>query len=186
MSCSKAFRASLTAYDLAMEVVKDAYFKPYILAAGDFPGCLFMTLPRLPPLPPHLYPLSSHLLPFFPPLSLLRMLPLPFLRAPTLPPQFPSSPPLSFPSPLLLSHAHPAPLPRIVLPPFPPTLLLLIFPLPPITLPPPFLLSLILSTPSFSAYVLLTRVRSSSIWAFTVRLCVCCSSPFLGPWGVST
>ena len=29
MSCSKAFRASLTACDLAMEVVKDTYFKPY-------------------------------------------------------------------------------------------------------------------------------------------------------------
>jgi len=27
MSCSKALRASLTAYDLAMEVVKDTYFK---------------------------------------------------------------------------------------------------------------------------------------------------------------
>jgi len=40
MSCSKAFRASLTAYDLTMEVVKDTYFKPYILAAGNFPGCL--------------------------------------------------------------------------------------------------------------------------------------------------
>jgi len=39
------------AYELAMEVVKDKYFKPYILAEGDFPGCLFMTLPRLPSLP---------------------------------------------------------------------------------------------------------------------------------------
>ena len=32
MSCSKAFRASLTEYDLAMEFVKDTHFKPYILA----------------------------------------------------------------------------------------------------------------------------------------------------------
>ena len=55
MSCSKAFRASFTDSDLAMEVVKDTYFKPYILAAGDFPGCLFMTLPRTPKSknPPH-------------------------------------------------------------------------------------------------------------------------------------
>ena len=30
MSCSEAFRASFTAYDLAMEGVKDTYFKPYI------------------------------------------------------------------------------------------------------------------------------------------------------------
>ena len=28
MSCSKVFRASLTDYDLVMEVVKDTYFKP--------------------------------------------------------------------------------------------------------------------------------------------------------------
>ena len=34
MSWSKVFHASLTAYDLVMEVVKDTYFKPYILAAG--------------------------------------------------------------------------------------------------------------------------------------------------------
>ena len=34
MSYSKAFRASLTDYDLVMEVVKDTYFKLYILAAG--------------------------------------------------------------------------------------------------------------------------------------------------------
>jgi len=32
MSCSKAFRVSLTEYDLAMEFVKDTHFKPYILA----------------------------------------------------------------------------------------------------------------------------------------------------------
>ena len=168
MSCSKAFRAGLTAYDLAMEVVKDTYFKPYILAAGGFPGSLAFPLfphtciPLVPPPP---------LLPFFPPLSLLRMLPSPLLRAPTLPPQLPSSPPLSSPSHLLLSHARPAPLPHIIFPPFPPTLLLPIFPLPPIALPP-FLLSLILSTPFFSAYVLLARVRSSSTWAFNVCLCV--------------
>jgi len=74
---------------------------------------------------------------------------------------------------------------HIILPPFPTTLLLPTFPLPPITLPP-FLLSLILYTPSFSAYVLLARVRSSSTWVFNVCLCVCSSSPFLDPWGVST
>ena len=32
MSYSKAFRANLTEYDLAMEFVKDTHFKPYILA----------------------------------------------------------------------------------------------------------------------------------------------------------
>jgi len=53
MSDRKAFHASLTVYDLTMEVVKDTYFKMHILAAGDFPGCLFMILPRLPPLLPH-------------------------------------------------------------------------------------------------------------------------------------
>ena len=113
------------------------------------------------------------------------MLPPPLLRAPTLPPQLPFSPPLSSPSHLLLSPARPAPLPHIILPPFPPTLFLPILPLPPIALPA-FLLSLILSTPSFSAYVLLARVRSSSTWAFNVCLCVCFSSPFLDPWGAST
>jgi len=34
MSCSKVFCASLMAYVLAMEVVKDTNFMPYILAAG--------------------------------------------------------------------------------------------------------------------------------------------------------
>jgi len=33
--CSEAFRASLTTYDRAAEDVKDTYYKPYILAAGD-------------------------------------------------------------------------------------------------------------------------------------------------------
>ena len=75
--------------------------------------------------------------------------------------------------------------PHKVLLPFPPTLLLPIFPFPPITLPA-FLLALILSTSSFSAYVLLTRVRYSSTRAFNVCLCVCSSSPFLDPWGTST
>ena len=76
------------------------------------------------------------------------------------------------------AHARPVPLLLIILPLSPPTVLLPIFPLPPITLPP-FLLSLILSTPSFSAYVLLVRVRSSSTWAFNVCLCVCSSGFFL-------
>jgi len=49
----------------------------------------------------------------------------------------------------------------------------------------PFLLSLLLSTPFFSAYVSLDPVRSSSTWAFTGCLRVCSSSPFLGPWGAS-
>jgi len=62
---------------------------------------------------------------------------------------------------------------HIVFPPLPPTLLLPIFPLPPIALPP-FFLSLILSTPSFSKYVLLARVRSSSTWGF---MCVCLYAP---------
>ena len=39
MSWIKTFRASLTVYDLAMEIVKDTYFKAYILAVGDFPEC---------------------------------------------------------------------------------------------------------------------------------------------------
>ena len=42
---------------------------------------------------------------------------------------------------------------------------------------------LLFSTPSFSAYVSQDPVRSSSTWACTVCLCVCSSSPFLGPWG---
>ena len=42
-----------------------------------------------------------------------------------------------------------------------------------------------LSTPCFITYVSLDRIRSSSTWAFTVRLCVCSSSPFPGPWGAS-
>ena len=58
---------------------------------------------------------------------------------------------------------------------------------------PPFLLSLLLSTPSFSVYVSIDPVRSSLTWAFTVCLCVCSSSEslFLGPclvpkiWGSS-
>ena len=58
---SEAFRASLTAYDRALDDVKDTYCKPYILAAGDSPGCLFMTLPCLPP-PPCFSPLSLSLL----------------------------------------------------------------------------------------------------------------------------
>jgi len=62
--------------------------------------------------------------------------------------------------------------------------LLYIFTLPPIAL---FLLSLLLSTPCFVAYVSRDSdpVRSCSTWAFTVCLCVCSSSPFLGPWGAS-
>ena len=83
MSRSKVFRASLTGYDLAMEVVKVTYFKPYILAAGDFQGCLFMNLPRLPPLPPHLDP-----------------------------PRPTSSPPSLLPTSLPFSHAPSPPTPR--------------------------------------------------------------------------
>ena len=40
--------------------------------------------------------------------------------------------------------------------------------------------------PTFSAYVLLARVQSSSTWAFNVCLRVCSSSPFPDPWGAST
>ena len=100
---------------------------------------------------------------------------LPF--APLLP--YISPPLLTPPSPSRLVH-----LPCIVLPPFPPTPFLSIIPLLFIA-HPPFLLFLLLSTPSFSAYVSLDPVQSSSTWAFTVCLCVCSSSPFLGPGGVS-
>jgi len=57
----------------------------------------------------------------------------------------------------------------LIHPPFPPNLLLPIFPLPFITLPP-FLFFLLLSTPSFSAYVNRDPVRSSS---HGPALCVC-------------
>jgi len=50
--------------------------------------------------------------------------------------------------------------------------------LPPIALPA-FLLSLILSTPSFSAYVLLARVRSS--WTWTSNVCLLCMFLFSLP-----
>jgi len=36
LPCSQAFRASLAAYDRALEDVKDTYFKPYILAACNY------------------------------------------------------------------------------------------------------------------------------------------------------
>ena len=45
MPCSEAFRANLTAYDRALEDVKDKNYKPYILAAGNSPESLSMTLP---------------------------------------------------------------------------------------------------------------------------------------------
>jgi len=50
---------------------------------------------------------------------------------------------------------------------------------------PPFLLSLLLFTPSFSAHVSRDPARSSSTWAFTLCLCVCSSSPFPGLLGAS-
>ena len=147
------------------------------------PGMSLHDLPsRIPPRPPHLYPsrpTSSppSLLP--PSLSFSHATPPPASH-PHPPPRLPSSLLLSSPSHLLVSPARPAPLTHIVLPSSPPTLLLPIFPLPPIALPP-FLLSLIVSTPSFSAYVLLSRVRSSSTWAFNVCLCVCSCCLFLDP-----
>ena len=99
MLCSEAFHASLSDYGRALEKAKDRYYEPYAHAAGDSPGCLFMTLPCLPPLPSPCIPLvpPPPLLFFFPPLSLLRMLPPLLLRTPTLPPQLSSSPPLSSP-----------------------------------------------------------------------------------------
>ena len=56
MKSSKTFRASLTVYDHALADVKDQYYKPYILAAGNTAGYLFMTLPSLPPLPSYMFP----------------------------------------------------------------------------------------------------------------------------------
>ena len=56
MFCSEAFYACLSVYDCAVEKEKDRYYEPCIHAAGDSPGCLFMTLPCLPPIPSHLYP----------------------------------------------------------------------------------------------------------------------------------
>ena len=56
MFCSEAFHACLSDHGRAVEKVMDRYYEPYIHAAGDSPGCLFMTLPCLPPLPSHLYP----------------------------------------------------------------------------------------------------------------------------------
>ena len=99
---------------------------------------------------------------FFPPRSLLRILPPLLHSAPILPPQFPSSP--LRPSLLPPAHTRPVPLPLIILTLFPPTVLL---PISLFTLPP-FLLSLPPSTPSFSAYVYPDPVRSSSIWVFNV------------------
>ena len=125
---------------------------------------------RIPLVPP-----PWRLLPFFPTLSLLLMLPPLLFRAPTLPPQLPSSTPPSSHSHLLSAPSYLFPFPHIILPPFPPTLLLSISPLPPIALPP-FLLSLLLSTSSFSAYV-------SGILSDPPRhgpsLCVCACVSFL-------
>ena len=56
MACSKMFHASLTDYDRALEDVKDQYYKPYSLAAGNTAGCLYLTLPSLPPLPSYMNP----------------------------------------------------------------------------------------------------------------------------------
>jgi len=85
LPCSEAFHASLTAYDRAVEVMKDTFFKLYILAAGDYAGCLSMTLPPLPPLPPYMFPTST-------PPSLLPTS-LPFLHAPSPPALRPHPPP---------------------------------------------------------------------------------------------
>jgi len=81
-------------------------------------------------------------------------------------------------------------------PPSAPILPSTFLPLPPPSLPYPSRPSPSYCPPAFpphsaslhipSAYVLLARVRSSSIWAFNVCLCVCSSSPFLDPWGASS
>jgi len=156
MSCRKAFRASLTAYDLTMEVVKDTHFKPYILAADNLPGCLFMTLPHLPPLPPHLYPphptsTPPSLLPPFLPSSYgtsppaLRLHPPPSVFI--LPSTFLPLPPSSLPCSSRPSPSYPPPV-------FPPHSDSPHFPFP--SYHPPTISSLL-----DSLHSLLLRVRSS-------------------------
>jgi len=99
MLCSEAFHASLSDYGRAVEKAKDRYYEPYIHAAGDSPGCLFMTSLAFPLFPHTCIPFvpPPPLLPFFQPLSLLRMLPPLLLRAPPSP--LSSRPPLHFPPP---------------------------------------------------------------------------------------
>jgi len=103
LPCSEAFHASSTAYDREVEDVKDTYYKPYILAVGNYAGCLFNTLPPLPPLPPHMFP--PHLIPSPP--SLLPTS-LPSLHAPS-PPALCPHPPSSVP--VLPSTSLPLPPP---------------------------------------------------------------------------
>ena len=97
---------------------------------------------------------SINILSLFRPLLRAPSLFRPLLRAPFLPPPIPSTPP---PLP------HPA--------------LMRFVPLPPITLLP-FHLSSLLSIPFFTAFVDLDPVWSSSTWASTVCLSVCSEAVF--------
>ena len=104
--CLKIHILLKQAYDRALEDVKDKYFKPYILAAGDYAGCLFMTLPPLPPIPSYMFP--PH-----PTSTSLSLLPtsLPSSHAPSSPVSCPH-PPLSnpfIPSTFLLLPCAPRP-----------------------------------------------------------------------------
>ena len=137
MPCSEAFRANLTAYDRALEDVKDKNYKPYILAAGNYVACLFMTLPFLPPLPSYTFsPRPSSTSPSLLPTSL------PSSHVPSFPVSRPHPPPSTpflpstLPPPQLLPFPScRVPLPHIILPPSPLNPVLSIFPLPPIALP---------------------------------------------------
>ena len=150
LPCSEAFRASLTVYARVVEDVKDKYYKPYILTAGDYLGCLFNTLPTHFPLPPHMFP--PHLIPSPPSLLPTTLssshVPFPPAPRPHPPPSFQVIPSTSLPLPPPSCPCTSSPFSSYG----PLTVLLPIFPLPPITLPP-FLLSSPPSTPSFSAYV---------------------------------
>jgi len=149
MFCSEMIHARVSDYGSAVEKEKEQ--RAVHSRCRRLPGMSLHDSP-LPSLSSLTFVSPSyHLHPFFP-FSNPSPFSLPLLRAPTLPPHLPSSPPPSSPSQLLPAQARHVPLPLFILPPFPPTLLPPIFPLPPITLSP-FLLSLPPSTPSCSAYV---------------------------------
>jgi len=96
MFCSEMIHARVSDYGSAVEKEKNRNYETYIHAAGDSPGCLFMTLPCLPCLPSLLYPPRTTSTPpsLFP-------TPLPSLSPCFAPPPSPliSRPPLHLPPP---------------------------------------------------------------------------------------
>ena len=187
MFCSEAFLARLSDYGRAVEKEKDRYYEPHIHAAGSSLGCLFITLPCLHPLPSHLYPprstsnppsLLPNCLPSSHALSPPALRPHPPPSVSVLPSTFLSPPPPSRPCTSRPSPScHPLAFPLHPASPH--------FPSP--SYRPPTIPSLLASL-----HTLHLRIRESGscpilldIGLQCVSLCVCSSSPFLGPWGAS-